>query len=123
MAHAFRALARFSDGRNVLIVRHVTQATRQLHPAVDCFRAAGFSVGEPRSHSDESGQRWSCFRAERGGRAVRVCERMYDPQGRTWTDVSAWYWSALWAARGPAGAGPWWATTLVTPLNAAWNES
>jgi hypothetical protein len=33
------AIARFTDGERVLIVRQVTRPTRQLHPATDCFRA------------------------------------------------------------------------------------
>ena len=38
------AIARFTDGERVLIVRQVTRPTRQLHPADDCFRAIGYTV-------------------------------------------------------------------------------
>jgi exosortase/archaeosortase family protein len=116
-AHRFPgAIARFGAGREVLVLRHVTQATRQLHPATDCFRAAGFATSAPRAHVDTDGAAWSCFAADRDGERLRVCERI-ERADRTqaWTDVSAWYWSAL-RARGSDAA--WWATTVITPLAA-----
>ncbi|MCU0938511.1 MAG: archaeosortase/exosortase family protein [Burkholderiaceae bacterium] len=114
-AHRFPgAIARFGAGREVLVLRHVTQPTRQLHPAADCFRAAGFTTSAPRAHVDADGAAWSCFVADRDGERLRVCERI-ERADRTqaWTDVSAWYWSAL-RARGSDAA--WWATTVITPL-------
>ncbi|HEU0204029.1 MAG TPA: hypothetical protein VFR86_26775 [Burkholderiaceae bacterium] len=112
------ALARFAfdgaEGRQTLIVRHVTQPTRQLHPAVDCFRAAGYAVGQDAPKIDRVGARWRCFIASRDHHDVRVCERIAPASATSaaeWTDVSAWYWHALWH-----GGGPWRALTLVTPL-------
>jgi exosortase len=116
-AHRFPgAIARFGAGREVLVLRHVTRPTRQLHPATDCFRAAGFITGAPRAHVDADAAAWSCFVADRDGERLRVCERI-ERADRTqaWTDVSAWYWSAL-RARGSGAA--WWATTVITPLAA-----
>lgn len=118
-AHRFPgAIARFGAGREVLVLRHVTQPTRQLHPALDCFRAAGFSASAPRAHTDDNGGAWSCFVATQGAARLRVCERIERIEdgapAQTWTDVSAWYWSAL-RSRG----GPWWATTVITPLAAS----
>jgi hypothetical protein len=125
-------IARFAAGREVLVLRHVTQPTRQLHPAVDCFRAAGFATSAPRASTADDGRAWSCFVATRDGERLRVCERIEQvidrnlshgtvgegkvgaaqaEAARAWTDVSAWYWSAL-----RASAGPWWATTVITPL-------
>lgn len=102
--------ARFAvDGANeVLIARHVTRATRMLHPAADCFRAAGYAVASARAVVDADGARWNCFVAARDGARLRVCERIHDAKGGAWTDVAAWYWTAL------AGGGPWWALTAVT---------
>jgi len=101
-----------------MVLRHVTQPTRQLHPAVDCFRAAGFSASAPRAHVDGDGLGWSCFIAAQGAARLRVCERIQrieaGASAPSWTDVSAWYWSAL-RARG----GAWWATTVITPLAAS----
>jgi hypothetical protein len=128
------SLARFSfhsaNGRETLIVRHVTQPTRQLHPAADCFRAAGYAVGKTAPKVDGDGLHWRCFVATRDGRDLRVCERIVaaaaatattaatsatpaitETTERAWTDVSAWYWHALWH-----GGGPWQALTRVTPL-------
>jgi hypothetical protein len=46
--------------------------------------------------------------ATRNGRTMRVRERIYDDAGHNWTDVSAWYWAALFG-----GDGPWWAVTVA----------
>lgn len=102
------AIARFTDGHHVLIVRHVTRATRQLHPAEDCFRALGYTVERPRPVVDGDGVQWNCFHATLDGRRVRVCERIDDQEGRRWIDTSAWFWAAQY------GGGPWRATTVVS---------
>ena len=109
------AITRFRAGDATLIVRQVAQATRQLHPAADCFHAAGYTLGTARTQEDARQTRWNCFAAGQGVRRWRVCERIVDTSGRQWTDVSSWYWSALWSQRA-ASAGPWWAITLVTPI-------
>jgi exosortase/archaeosortase family protein len=141
-------IARFSTGREQIVLRHVVHATRQLHPAADCFRAAGYAVDAPRASTADDGSRYACFTAHRGDGAaqqrLRVCERIERAEGRlavgerardasasvvaptansamdaatapaaatAWTDVSAWYWAAL------RGGGPWWAVTVITPLD------
>jgi len=106
------AIARFTDGERVLILRQVNRATRQLHPAVDCFSALGFSVGRPRPIVDAGGAQWSCFSASRTGTLLRVCERIHDSNGGAWTDMSSWFWAAQY------GGGPWWATTVVESVTA-----
>ncbi len=108
------AIARYRAGEATLIVREVTQPTRQLHPAADCFRAAGYTLGAARTHVAARHVRWHCFEATLDDRPWPVCERTPDPSGNPGPDVSSWYWSALWSQRTP-GAGPWWATTLVAP--------
>jgi len=108
-------IARFADGAQTLIVRRVDQPTRMLHPAADCFRAAGYSITAPVAQVDADGAHWRCFVAARDGQRVRVCERIVaqDFDGnRAWTDVSAWFWSAL------SSTGPWWAVTVITPIEA-----
>jgi exosortase/archaeosortase family protein len=111
------AVARFTDGGQLLIVRHVRRPTRLLHPASDCFRGAGYTVGEMGAAADADGVLWRCFIATQGGERLRVCERIAErldgPGG--WTDVSAWFWDAQ--RRGSASA--WWALTVVTPLSGA----
>ena len=110
------AIARFSDGTQTLIVRRVTAPTRTLHPASDCFRAAGYKLASANARIDADGVHWRCFLAARDGQRVRVCERIVErdfESNDAWTDVSAWYWSAL------RSAGPWWAITVITPLEEA----
>jgi hypothetical protein len=102
------AIRRFTDGDQLLIVRQVSRPTRQLHPAEDCFKAAGYTVGQAQPVVDTTGLQWRCFAALRDGIRLRVCERIVDAQGAHWTDVSAWFWSAQY------GGGPWQATTVVT---------
>jgi hypothetical protein len=105
------AIARYTDGRHILIVRHVTRPTRQLHPAEDCFRAVGYRIDRARPMIDDDRVEWGCFIATLDGRRVRVCERIHaSGNDQHWTDVSAWFWASQY------GGGPWWALTLVAPL-------
>jgi hypothetical protein len=57
---------------------------------------------------DESGSLWSSFEATKGNERLVVYERIHSDTGQSWTDVSAWYWSAL-----VAGQGSWWAITVA----------
>ena len=110
------AVARFTDGEQLLIVRHVRRPTRLLHPASDCFRGVGYAVNETRAMVDAQGVRWRCFVARRGGQRLRVCERItesLDAGAPAWTDVSAWFWEAQLRR----GADRWWAVTVVEPLD------
>lgn len=113
------AVARFTDGEQLLIVRHVRRPTRLLHPATDCFRAAGYAVAGSQAAVDAQGVRWRCFVATRGDERLRVCERigerLDDADAPGWTDVSAWFWDAQFRRSGSA----WWALTVVTPLDPA----
>lgn len=86
---------RFTDGRREIIIRFITQATRKLHPSADCFSAIGYRIKPLPLQIDEKGDRWSCFSASKDGETLKVCERIYTDSGDNWTDVSAWYWSAL----------------------------
>jgi hypothetical protein len=101
-------IARFNDGKREFVFRWVTEATRKLHPASDCFQGLGYSVKPLPIHRDEKGSLWSSFAATKGNERLRVYERIHDDSGQTWTDVSAWYWSAL-----RHGDGGWWAITIA----------
>jgi hypothetical protein len=104
-------IARFTDGRRILIARTVQEPTQMLHPASVCFRGLGYRVGDTRAAKDDRGITWGCFLAERNGEQYRVCERIYDQGGGAWTDVSSWYWAALLGRT----ERPWHAMTVVTP--------
>jgi hypothetical protein len=101
-------VARFTDGERDVILRWVTQATRRLHPADDCYRAWGYAVSTPTIRADRDGVRWRCFTARKDGRERRVCEHVRDTEGAHWSDVSSWYWAAT-LDRSP---GPWLVTTV-----------
>jgi hypothetical protein len=112
------AVARFSDGERDLLMRWVTQPTRQLHPAEDCYRGWGFEVSQSRVRADRDGGHWRCFTASRQGQSGEVetrevCEQLRDLEGGFFTDVSSWYWaSTLGRSR-----GPWLVTTVAeSPL-------
>ena len=100
-------IGRFTDGNREIVIRRVTEATRKLHPASDCFEAVGYNVTPLPVKLDGNDKRWSCFSAERSGDKLRVCERLEDGQGGEWTDVSSWYWAA-WGK-----SGEWWAYTVA----------
>lgn len=100
---------RFSDGRREIILRWVKAPTRRLHPAADCFRGSGYRIDPEPVLIDEQGQTWGSFSARHNNRHILVREAIVDQHGRRWTDVSAWYWSALIA---PAHHR-WWAITIA----------
>ena len=105
-------LARFTDGRREIIIRWVTQPTRKLHPASDCFEAIGYSVRPDALRVDRNGARWGSFIATRGTERLLVSERIYTEAGDTWADTSAWYWSAI----SQNTRGPWWAVTVAEKM-------
>jgi hypothetical protein len=104
------AIARMTDGEQVLVLRQVNTPTRMLHPAADCYRALGYRIAQARLERDTQARLWRCFVAEgRDGQKLRVCERIVDSTGVAFTDTSAWYW----AAESGRSSGPWQAVTLA----------
>jgi len=101
----------FTDGTRTYVVRWVRTQTRKLHPATDCLRALGYSVKPKPIFAESDGTRWGTSHAQRSHEQLRVRERIVDSQGRAWTDVSAWYWSAALGR----SEGPWWAVTIFEP--------
>ena len=102
-------IARFSDGEREIIIRWVTEATRMMHPASDCFQGLGYTVTPLAAHRDPSGSLWTSFAATKSDERLLVYERINSDSGETWTDVSAWYWSAL----RHEGSGSWGAITVA----------
>ena len=106
-------IGRFTDGKREVIVRWVARATRQLHPATDCFRGLGYTIAPLPLHTDAQGHLWSQFTATRGPTAYRIREYIVDGTA-SWPDVSAWYWQAvLNPLRGTNTQGPWWSFTVA----------
>ncbi len=114
------AIARFTDDERVIVLRHVTQPTRMLHPATDCFRALGYRIHNARLEradvatpaNDDAVPLKRCFEAERDGERLRVCEHIVGQRGDQHTDTSAWFWAASMGK----SQGPWLAVTVVEGL-------
>jgi len=105
------AMAQFrvGTGNEALLLRQCSEATRDLHPAEDCFRATGWTCTPLPAINDETGRTWSRFTAEHPDgriRAIRQCYVAIAPRAvaedldeiiadnRSWPDVSSWYWAA-----------------------------
>jgi hypothetical protein len=102
-------VGRFTDGDRDIVMRWVTEPTRRLHPAEDCYRGLGFETSSSRIVRDADRTQWRCFTASRGEARREVCEQLQDREGRRWTDVSAWYWAASFRRTD----GPWLVTTVA----------
>lgn len=108
-------IGKFRNGDAEVILRRVAGATRLMHPAADCLRAAGYTITTKPAHRDAQGRLWGCALAERGGTVWRVRERYSNASGsRICTDASAWFWQAMLH---PA-EGPWTAVTVMESLPA-----
>lgn len=105
-------ITRLTDGEQLLVLRDVSTPTRMLHPATDCYRGLGYHIEQARLERDAEALLWRCFVAERGGVKTRVCERIVDANGASFTDTSSWYW----AAQLGRSRGPWLAVTTARPL-------
>lgn len=101
-------VGRFTDGRREIIIRWVTQATRKLHPAEDCFKGIGYETKPLPLEIGADGKHQACFSAVKNEDSLRVCERIFDENGDSWTDASSWYWSAMQKSN-----GEWWAITVA----------
>lgn len=110
--------ARFSDGRREIILRWVNAPTRKLHPAADCFRGSGYDIAPEPVFIDPQGQAWGSFSARRDDQQLLIREAVVASTGERWTDIPAWYWSALVAPE----STHWWTITIAekrgqTPFN------
>ena len=106
------SLARLTDGQQVIVLRTVLRPTRMLHPAADCYRGLGWRIGAQQLEQRDDRGLWRCFEAIHQGERLRVCERIVDADGASFTDTSAWYWAALLGQ----SRGPWQAVTVASPL-------
>lgn len=103
-------IAKFTDGTHSIVMRWVSQETRQLHPSEDCFRGSGYKVKPAPTTLDADGNRWGCFHASKAGASpLMVRQRICDGSGNSWTDVSEWYWCALMNKT----SAPWFSYTIA----------
>ena len=101
-------IARFTDGSRELVIRYLAKPSRKLHPAADCLKSVGFGTTPKPIKIDRQGKHWGCISAVRKNRKLKVCERIYDHYGASFSDVSSWYWAAMLGK----SRGPWWAVTV-----------
>lgn len=99
-------IKRFSSDKFDFLVRYVEVPTRKLHPSADCLKGAGYSISPAAPERDTDGFLWTCSIAKKNDETIKVCE-MITNGNEHWTDVSSWYWSAIWKS----SPGPWWAYT------------
>ena len=109
LADLVGTVARFSDGEREIIFRWALHAHRDVHPSAVCFRAAGWDIAPAPVRTDSSGGAWGAFVATRGGEERLVREQVRDAAGRTWSDVTSWYWASL----SGSVEGAAWTTTVV----------
>ena len=102
-------IGRFSDGNREIILRWMTRETRMIHPSSDCFKGLGYTIKPLPLVEDHWNHLWGCFQVTRGQQEFLVKERIFNQAGNSWTDVSSWYWSALWGKT----AGPWWSVVVT----------
>lgn len=105
-------IGRFAADGSVWVLRDVTQPTRALHPASDCFRGLGYRIEQTQLQREADARLWRCFIAERSGERVRVCERIVDAHDQDFIDASSWFWAATLGR----STGPWRAMTRVEAL-------
>jgi len=105
------SIATFRCGKKNIILRHITRASRKLHPSTHCLRAAGYRIGKTHTLTDPSGRRWTTCKVEKSGITYLLQERITDPHGNEWLNPSSWYWHAL----AHPNSGPWLAQTIITP--------
>jgi len=105
-------IGRFSDGEREYVLRWVASPTRRLHPASDCFRGLGYKVAARPMRLSSAGAPMTCFRASGPRDDFDVCEQVTGVAGGHWSDVSSWYWHALWSG----GSAGWWSLVVATPV-------
>jgi len=103
-------IAKFTDGSRTILFRQVNKPTRQLHPSSDCYKGNCFQLHPMAALRDEDGKIWSRFSAVKNGKRLEVREIVSDSKGRSWSDISSWYWSAILGKT----QSPWIAVTVAS---------
>lgn len=117
-AEAGTSVARFTGNGRDWVLRWIPNASRRIHPAEECYRAAGWRVHPlpmrfiVPSDGSFASARWGCFEAQRGTIGAEVCQTIIDGSDRSWSDVGSWWWAAIFH-RTPA---PWLAVEMITAL-------
>lgn len=102
-------MGRFTDGSQLIVLRWVTAPTHRVHSGAVCMQTAGFRLKPGDWRRDPDGVLWSTWSASGSDGVLAVRERCYDRAGRSWPDVSAWFWAAVTGRTD----GPWWVVTVA----------
>jgi hypothetical protein len=102
-------MGRFTDGSRLIVMRWVTAPTHRVHSGADCLQAAGYRLKPGDWRRDPQGAIWSTWTAAGKNGALAIRERCFDDHGRSWQDVSSWFWAAVTGR----SAGPWWVVTVA----------
>ncbi|SMF16351.1 hypothetical protein SAMN02745866_01070 [Alteromonadaceae bacterium Bs31] len=105
------AIGRFQAGKNEIIIRRVEEPTRKLHPARDCFKGIGYKIIDKPLSLNHEGIAMACFHAQKGEAKFKVCEYVQGDQGESWSDISSWYWAALFSRN-----SRWWSYVIAQPI-------
>lgn len=104
-------IAKFTDGEKIYILRYVTRVTRKLHPISDCFKSSGFTIKGSQKIVLKEGKYYSTFNAVRDKESLFVMETFWDLNGKSWSDVSAWYWENYSESK-----GPWYSSVIINKI-------
>jgi exosortase/archaeosortase family protein len=102
-------MARFTDGEREIVIRWIAEPSRKVHSASHCLGAYGWKVDPLPLHIDGEGKAWGSFEASLRDQRIRVREQFRDSSGKTWSDLSNWYWDAIL----DRSTGPWWSVTVA----------
>ena len=102
-------MGRFRAGDREVVLRWTYRVGTGLHSGRYCYRGLGYRVAPQPARLDEDAHLWSSFHAERGEDRLLIRERVYDSEGESWPEVSAWFWDAC---KGRT-SGPWWSALVV----------
>jgi hypothetical protein len=101
-------MERFTDGEREVVIRQIVAPSRKVHPVSDCLKGSGYSVSPLPISVAPDGTLWGCVVAVRGVTKKKICERITDMDGQSWTDPSSWYWAAILGRT----EGPWQAVVI-----------
>lgn len=104
--------ARFGGDGVEVLYRWSPQVTNLLRSVRRAYVEEGYRVGET-SADERDGVEWNCFEARKGLDSLRICERIYDTQDRSWSRFDDWLLEAKAARTRP----PWWAVAVIETID------
>ncbi len=112
---------RFTDGEREIIIRwwNRVEPAYRLHSGADCMQCAGYEITPLGDLIDTNGMHWSSFIATSQGASLHVRERIWDREGRSWPEISAWMWAVVCCRT----QGPWWCISVAERVDGSASRS